>query len=116
MNLPAIGHPSYQIPFFPFVYEKEGHDLGVLTQKHRDQYQCIRYYSQQLDPVVWGNAPCHRAIMVTTLPLEPLGKFLWDLLLTTLVPHCSGFSCCGAWALGAQVSVVVVCGLSSCGM
>ena len=29
--------------------------------------------------------------------------------------HCSGFSCCGAWALGAQASVVVAHGLSSCG-
>ena len=29
--------------------------------------------------------------------------------------HCSGFSCCGARALGAQASVVVTCGLSSCG-
>ena len=28
---------------------------------------------------------------------------------------CSGFSCCGAWALGAQASVVVARGLSSCG-
>ena len=24
-------------------------------------------------------------------------------------------SCCGAWALGVQASVVVACGLSSCG-
>ena len=29
--------------------------------------------------------------------------------------HCSGFSCCGAWALGAWASVVVVRRLSSCG-
>ena len=29
--------------------------------------------------------------------------------------HCSGFSCCRAWALGARASVVVVHGLSSCG-
>ena len=29
--------------------------------------------------------------------------------------HCGGFSCCGAWALGAWASVVVACGLSSCG-
>ena len=29
--------------------------------------------------------------------------------------HCGGFSCCGAWALGTQVSVVVARGLSSCG-
>ena len=29
--------------------------------------------------------------------------------------HCGGFSCCGAWALDAQVSVVVARGLSSCG-
>ena len=30
-------------------------------------------------------------------------------------PHCSGFSCCGARALGAWASVVVARGLSSCG-
>ena len=29
--------------------------------------------------------------------------------------HCGGFSCCGAWALGMQASVVVACRLSSCG-
>ena len=31
------------------------------------------------------------------------------------VSHHSGFSCCGAWALGTQASVVVVHRLSSCG-
>ena len=30
--------------------------------------------------------------------------------------HCGGFSCCGARALGAQASVVVARGLSSCGL
>ena len=30
--------------------------------------------------------------------------------------HCSGFSCCGAWVLGAWASVVVAHGLSSCGL
>ena len=29
--------------------------------------------------------------------------------------HCGGFSCCGAPALGMRASVVVACGLSSCG-
>ena len=29
--------------------------------------------------------------------------------------HCGGFSCCGAWTLGAQASVVAARGLSSCG-
>ena len=29
--------------------------------------------------------------------------------------HCGGFSCCGAWALGAWASVVAAHGLSSCG-
>ena len=29
--------------------------------------------------------------------------------------HCSGFSCCRAWALGMGASVVVARGLSSCG-
>ena len=30
-------------------------------------------------------------------------------------PHCSGFSCCRAWALGSWASVVVAHGVSSCG-
>ena len=30
--------------------------------------------------------------------------------------HCSGFSCCGVWALRARASVVVAHGLSSCGL
>ena len=30
--------------------------------------------------------------------------------------HCSGFSCCGAQALGTRTSVVVAHGLSSCGL
>ena len=29
--------------------------------------------------------------------------------------HCGGFSCCGAWALGAWASTAVARGLSSCG-
>ena len=29
--------------------------------------------------------------------------------------HCSGFSYCGAWALGVWASVGVACELSSCG-
>ena len=29
--------------------------------------------------------------------------------------HCGGLTCCGAWALGAQASVVVARGLSSYG-
>ena len=29
--------------------------------------------------------------------------------------HCGGLSCCGSWALGAGASVVVACGLNSCG-
>ena len=29
--------------------------------------------------------------------------------------HCSGFSCCEAWALGVRASVVVAHRLSSCG-
>ena len=28
-----------------------------------------------------------------------------------LASHCAGFSCCGAWALGARASVVVAHGL-----
>ena len=30
--------------------------------------------------------------------------------------HCSGFSCCGVWALGLRASVVVAHGFSRCGL
>ena len=46
----------------------------------------------------------------------------WGLLLVAVcglliarASHCDGFSCCGARALGMWDSVVVACGLSSCG-
>ena len=44
-------------------------------------------------------------------------KFLAALGLhcTARASHCGGFSCCRARALGARASVVVACGLSSCG-
>ena len=29
--------------------------------------------------------------------------------------HCGGFSCCRGWALGTWTSIVMACGLSSCG-
>ena len=47
--------------------------------------------------------------------------FLWlwragaTLRCSARASHCSGFSCCGARALGARGSVVVAHGLSSCG-
>ena len=37
-------------------------------------------------------------------------------LLQCATSHCSGFSCCGARALGTWASVVVAHGLSSCGL
>ena len=67
MNPPAHGHPNYRIPFFVFVYEEEGNDLGVLTPKHRDHHRPIGYSIQQLDPVVHGYPPCLRAITTTAL-------------------------------------------------
>ena len=38
-----------------------------------------------------------------------------DLHCNARASHCGGFSCCGAWTLGAWVSVAVAHGLSSCG-
>ena len=69
MNLPAIGHPSYQIPFFPFVYEKEGNALEVLTPNHWDQNQPIGYYNQQLGQGL-------RAIMATALLVKTTEKIV----------------------------------------
>lgn len=49
INPPSLGHPNYQIPFF-FVHEKEGNALGVLAQKHGDQYRSQGYYSPWNEP------------------------------------------------------------------
>ena len=38
-----------------------------------------------------------------------------DLRCSARASHCGSFSCCGAWAVGTQASVVVAHGLSSCG-
>ena len=46
--------------------------------------------------------------------LRPAGGY--SLRCGVQASHCGGFSCCGAWALGAQASVVVALGLSSCGL
>ena len=35
MKPPTLGHPDYQLPFFLFVYKKEGNPPWVLTQKHK---------------------------------------------------------------------------------
>ena len=39
----------------------------------------------------------------------------WGLPFVAVASHCSGFSCCRAQTLRARASVVVACGLSSCG-
>ena len=55
-------------------------------------------------------------------PLLLRTGFLWlrrvgaTLCCRARASHCGGFSCPGAWALGAQGSVIVACGLSSCGL
>ena len=47
--------------------------------------------------------------------LSLVGRVGATLLCGVRASHCSGFSCCGARALGTQASVVVARGLSSCG-
>lgn len=37
INPPSLGPPNYQVPL-PFVHEKEGNAVGMLTQKHGDQH------------------------------------------------------------------------------
>lgn len=72
MNSLAIGHPNYQIPFFLFVYEKEGNAFEVLTPKHEDHLILI-------DPLAQGFLPCLRAITATALLVKATEKkLLWD--------------------------------------
>ena len=60
--------------------------------------------------------PCTLHWQADSQPLRHQGSPTGaTLCCVALASHCSGFSCCGAWALGAQASGVVACGLSSCG-
>lgn len=47
INPLALRYTNYKLPFFPFVYEKEGNTLRVLTW---GLPQPLCYYNQQLDP------------------------------------------------------------------
>ena len=44
-----------------------------------------------------------------------VGAALRSLRCSGRASHCGGFSCCGAWALGARASVVVARRIRSCG-
>ena len=56
----------------------------------------------------WVFVATHRLSLVAASGGHSLLQCAW-------ASHCSGFSCCGAWALRVWASVVVACGLSSCG-
>lgn len=86
-NTPALGHPTYQIPFFLFVHEKEGNALGIPTQKQRDHHQPIRYDNQQLDPVAQGYSPCLRVITASALLVKAPEEIVVGSPLTIFVPH-----------------------------
>ena len=55
---------------------------------------------------------CVRMVFVAAHGLSSCGQ--QGLRLRVWAAYCSGFSSCGAWALGAQASVVVAHGLSCC--
>ena len=46
-KFPYTEHPSYQHPFFLYVFEKEGNAFGVLTRKHGGHHRPIEIHSQQ---------------------------------------------------------------------
>ena len=66
------------------------------------------YFMYLLFLDVLGLCCCARAFLWLQRVGATLRCGLW-------ASHCSGFSCCRAWALGTQASVVVAHGLSSCG-
>lgn len=86
INSLVFGHPSYQIPFFIFVDEKEENALGLITPKSwrapSISMGIIGYYRRQLDPVAQRYCPYLRAITNTAL--------LVGSSLMIFVPHAGG--------------------------
>ena len=85
------------------------------------RFLILRFQSWQLLKITWDTLLflCIYLFFVTlglcccAWTFLSCGKL--GLLSSAWASHFSGFSCCRAWALGAQASVVTVHGFSSCG-
>ena len=44
----ALGHPNYNLPFFPSLHEEKGNALRLLTQRHGDQHLPGGYYKSSV--------------------------------------------------------------------
>ena len=91
------------------------------------QYKFVQHTKKQKNLNLHGEKKDTHAAITQMLHLSNkdffLIYFIYLLFLAALglgccawASHCSGFSCCGARVLGAQASVVVARGLSSCGL
>ena len=69
----------------------------------RSQVQMVLFIYFRL---CWVFVAAHRLSLIVASGGYSLVVSMW-------VSHCGGFSCCGAWALGTQASVVVTDELSS---
>jgi hypothetical protein len=67
ITAPVLALPSLEQPFHLFVNVNKGAALGVLTQKHGGQRQCVAFLSKFLDPVTRGWPECIQAVAATAL-------------------------------------------------
>ena len=67
---PALRLPDPEKAFQPYVHEREGIALGVLTQRLGSEPQPVAYLSKRLNPTSRDWAPCLRNLVAIAIMIE----------------------------------------------
>ena len=86
-NAPGLGLPDMTKPFFPYVHERSGIAVGVLTQMLGSWHHPVAYLSKRLDSVAQGWSPCLWALAATALLVSEADKLTMGQELTVRLPH-----------------------------
>jgi hypothetical protein len=86
-NAPALSLPVMMKPFFLYVHERLGTDVGVLTQLLGSWHCPVAYLSKQLDSVSQGWPPHLHALLATAILVAEADKLTLGQELIVHVPH-----------------------------
>ena len=88
LTAPALGLPDIRKSFDPFVHERQGVNLRVLTQNLGNMRKLVAYFFKQLDITTEGWTICPRSVTTTCDLLQEAEKFTLGQPTTAHTPHC----------------------------